>query len=278
MSSAEYFDDRHAINAHMDDSLKVDVSIAAREHNEIKACFKKAGIEVVQVPAPVNCQDGVYTANWGLVRGDKVIMSNLPNTRQPEENYAKEKLEELGFNCIKLPIDVHFSGQGDALPCGDYLFTGTTYRTSPEAHGLIVSELGFRVISLQTMPHLDINGNPVINPVTGWPDSFFYDIDLAIAVISPSMIAWCPEAFTEESQSKINALTDLDKIEVSLEEAMRGFACNLVSTGESVIMSNNAPELKSQLVARGLTVYTPNVKELSKGGGFIRCVSLTLNN
>ena len=35
-------------------------------------------------------------------------------------------------------------------------------------------------------------------------------------------------------------------------------------------------KLKAKLEKRGMTVLTPEVNELIKGGGFIRCVSLTL--
>lgn len=278
MSGADYFSDEFAINAYMDDQIPVDVDRARMEHAEIKSCFEQAGIEVVIVGAPEGCQDGVYSANWALTRGNKALMANLPNKRQDETPYAEQKLRDQGFEIIYLPSEYKFSGQGDALPCGTYLFTGSHYRTDHEAHTLIARELGYEVISLQTVPHYDDNRQPVINKVTGWPDSFFYDIDLALSVIRPDLIAWCPEAFMPESQEKIHSMTDIRKIEVSLEEAMNGFACNLVSTGESVIMSNHAPRLQAALEAEGLRVYTPDVTELLKGGGFIRCTSLTLNN
>lgn len=276
MSGAEFFDDKYAINAHMDETLEVDVKKAVEEHARIKHCFIEAGIEVVKTSAPENCQDGVYTANWGLVRDGKVVLSNLPNTRRPEEPYAKEVLENMGYKTVKLPQDVRFSGQGDALFCGQYLFVGTTYRTSKEAHALLEQEFNCRVIGVETIPKKDSADDAVTNPVTGWPDSFFYDLDLAIAIINPNLIAWCPDALTDESKAKIASLEDIEKIEVSLGEAMEGFACNLVSTGMHVIMSSKAPELKKELEKRGLTVLTPEVSELSKGGGFIRCVSLTL--
>lgn len=278
MSGADFFDDGFAINAYMDDKVPVDLNRAMQEHAEIRSCFEQAGIEVIKVDAPKDCQDGVYAANWGIVRGDKVVMSNLPNKRQAEEAYAEEVLKSLGKKVVKLPREFRFSGQGDALPCGKYLFVGTSYRTSMETHPLLARELGYEVIGLQTIPQLDSDGRGVINTVTGWPDSFFYDLDLALAVIRPDLIAWCPDAFLPVSQERIRGLKDIDKIEVSLYEAMHGFACNLVSTGESVVMSDQAPELKKALEARGLTVCTPHVTELLKGGGFIRCVSLTLNN
>jgi len=276
MSGAEFFDDKDAINAHMDDQLPVDIEKAKAEHQQIAECFKQAGIEVIQVPAPINCQDGVYTANWGLERNGKVVLSNLPNTRRPEEPYAEDVITNLGYEVVKLPEDIRFSGQGDALFCGNYLFVGATYRTSKEAHALLEKEFNCRVVGVEAIPKKDSTGKAVTNPVTGWPDSFFYDLDLAIAIISPNLIAWCPDALTDESRAIIASLEGLKKIEVSIDEAMRGFACNLVSTGDTVIMSSTAPKLKNYLESIGLRVLTPEVSELSKGGGFIRCVSLTL--
>lgn len=276
MSGAAYFDDRQAINAYMDDRITVDVEKAVQEHAAIELAFEQAGISVVQVAPPENCQDGVYTANWALIAGKKAIMSNLPNAREAESPYAEARMRELGFDIVRLPREVHFSGQGDALPCGNRLFVGSHYRTSVEAQPLLARETGLEVIGLQTIPETDISGNLIINSVTGWPDSFFYDLDLALAVISPTLIAWCPQAFTPESQVRIRAITDLDMIEVSYQEATEASACNLVSTGETVVMGSRAPELKAALEAKGLRVITVEVSELMKGGGFIRCTSLTL--
>src|SRR5206468_7682041 len=126
-----------------------------------------------------------------------------PNARQAEEPYAEQVLRDLGKKIVKAPDSLRFSGQGDALPCGNYLFTGSTYRTDPEMHAFVRNTLGYEVISLETVPELDKTGKPVINPVSGWPDSFFYDIDLAISILRTDLIAWCPEAFTPESQEKL---------------------------------------------------------------------------
>ncbi len=68
----------------------------------------------------------------------------------------------------------------------------------------------------------------------------------------------------------------VEKIEVDLHEATKGFACNLVSTGETVIMSDKAPKFKAELEKRGFTVLTPGITELAKGGGYIRCTTLTI--
>lgn len=276
MSGADYFSDGFAINAYMDDSIPVDLEKAKAEHEAIKHALESSGVEVVQVKPPYGCQDGVYTANWGLCQGDTVVMSSLPNKRKDEEPYAAEVLSKLGKRLVYVPDGLRFSGQGDALPCGKYVLIGSRYRTDPEVHNFVSRSLGLKAVSLQTVPSMS-SGKPVINAVTGWPDSFFYDIDLAISVLTPTLIAWCPEAFTPESQAKIRALTDLDKIEVSFEEATKGFACNLVSTGETVVMSANAPEFQKAVEAKGLKTITPEISELAKGGGYIRCTTLTLD-
>jgi N-dimethylarginine dimethylaminohydrolase len=212
-------------------------------------------------------------------------MSRLPNARTLEEPYAETELKRLGYEIIKVPDSLRFSGQGDALPYGNYLFCGSEYRTDPEVHQFLADTLGYEVISLQAKPERRFFGwGPrVTNAASGWPDSFYYDIDLALAVIKapddsqPGLIAWCPKAFLPASAAKIRALP-IDKIEVSQNEAQHAFACNLVSTGETVVMSAFAPRFKAQLEKRGLKVLTPVVTELGKGGGFIRCTTLTLDN
>ena len=93
------------------------------------------------------------------------------------------------------------------------------------------------------------------------------------------IIAYCPAAFTPESIATLENMTDtFDLIIVSEEEATKAFACNLVSTGQAVVMSANAPVFKTDLESRGLRVFTPEVVELAKGGGFIRCQTLSFND
>ena len=281
MSDARNFSAEQAINPYYGDS-HTDTNKAQAEHDAIHQAFKDADIEVIQVPSPTTSQDGVYTANWALVRGSKAILARLPDVRKSEEDWARQHLTNLELEIIEVPEGLKFSGQGDALACGDYLFCGNGYRSDIEAQIFAANELGYTRIQLQTIPQRDEQGNPVVNAISGWSDSFFYDIDLALSIIKAptetekGLIAYCPEAFTEESRQTLSDFTEVDKIEISLDEAQNAFACNLVSTGKTVIMSAHAPLFTEELRKHGLAVITPEVSELAKGGGYIRCTSLTI--
>lgn len=281
MSDANNFSTEQPINPYYDEQ-PVNFEKAKEEHASIKAMLEQASVTVTQVSSPTDSQDGVYTANWALVRGDKAVIARLPDARKTEEDYAASILGELGKEVIRIPEGLKFSGQGDALPCGNYLFCGQGYRSDEAAQKFAAEALGYERIQLQTVPEIDENGNPKVNASSGWNDSFFYDIDLALAVIRPitdtekGLIAYCPEAFTPESQQVLTDFDKVDKIIISLEEAKEAFAANLVSTSEAVVMSAHAPQLAEEFRSRGLQVFTPEISELAKGGGYIRCTTLTL--
>lgn len=292
MSGVDYFDDGQAINPFMDSSIKIDLDAAAKEHAAIKQALEGAGVTVRQVTPPASCQDGVYTANWALVRGNKAVMSRLPNARKGEEAYAAQVLRDVGKEVIDLPEHlVRWSGQGDALPCGNFLFAGSAYRSDPAAQQFVAETLGYELIQLQTVPFRSLfgyhNGRfgwPATNKASGWHDSFYYDIDLALSVLKfpegdqKGLIAWCPAAFTRKSQAILRAFDSVDKIEVSEAEAKQAFACNLVSTGTHVIMNAGATNFAQALRERGLEPVLLSNPELGKGGGSIRCTTLTLDN
>lgn len=276
VSGADFFADDYEINPYYNKE-KIDIKKACAEHAAIVECFKKAGIKIDRVAAPENCQDGVYTANWALVKDGVAIMSRLPQARKNEEPYARAQLESRGLKCIDVPDNLLFSGQGDSLRCGNYLFAGSGYRSDKAAQAFAAKTLGLTLIQLHTKPQLNPNGSEHINPATNHADSFWYDLDLALSIIDEHTIAYCPQAFDDASRAQIEAISDIDKIIVDFNECTHGFACNLVSTGQYVIMSNKAPKLQAELEKRGLICFTPDVTELKKGGGYIRCVSLWLN-
>lgn len=283
MSDTRFFADEAPINPFMDKDTPIDRQQAAHEHDEIRRKLSTAGIGVVRVDAPANCQDGVFTANWALVHGDTAILARLPNARKAEEVYARDILQKLGKTIVELPSDIErFSGQGDALICGPYLLAGSGYRSELPAQQFAADTLGLTHVPLHATPQRDVHGQPVINTYSGWEDSFFYDIDLAVSVLKApgstqrGLLGYCPDALDHESIARLKNLPDIDLIPVSLTEATQNLACNLVSTGHTVIM-NNAPEFAAAIEAHGLATIRLENPELAKGGGSVRCTTLTLD-
>ncbi|HCR55907.1 TPA: amidinotransferase [Candidatus Saccharibacteria bacterium] len=287
MSGVDYFSDEAPINPFMTQHAPINLEKAKQEHDNIQQALESIGINVKRVDPPASCQDGVFTANWALVRGDKAVLARLPNARKAEEAYAKQALEALGKTVYELPPEIEkFSGQGDALPCGNYLFCGTGYRSEEAAQEFAAKTLGFELIRLHAKPVLDDAGKPAINSYSGWPDSLYYDIDLAISVLKApvfqdgtivenGLVGYCADALLPESVETIRSLQGIDLIEVSEDEAINNLACNLVSTGTHVVM-NDAPNFAAAIEAHGLSTIRLHNTELAKGGGSMRCTTLTL--
>lgn len=285
MSGAEFMTNELSINPYMSDE-PFDVEKAVSQHTGIRQALESIGIDVIKIDAPAGCQDGIFTANEALLGPDDqtMLMARLPKGREQETPYYEQIFRDLGKKILHLPNpDWFFSGQGDALRYGDYLLAGQKFRTSPgpEVHQFIRDTLGYNVISLQTVGLTDANGNPLINAVTGLPESEFYDDDYSLAPIkwptatSRGLLAVCREAFEPESLEKILALPNTDFIWVPYEEATGVSACNLVSTGEAVVMNAGAPILEQALRDHGLHVVTTVNDELKKNGGSVRCTTIT---
>lgn len=257
VTDANHFSIDFEINPYMHQVDQPDHQKAIEQHQAIMQAHRDAGRTLEYLPTVAGCPDMIYVANSGLTRGNKVILSRLPKERQPETPHYRKWYSDNGFEVIEPPA--LFSGQGDALPCGDYVLMGTGWRTDPVMHQFVADTLGYNVVSLQT---------------TG-PE--YYDIDLAVAVLRPDLIAFCKEALDPESVTKLENLEGVDHIIISLEETKK-FAANLVSDGQTVVMTNDAPELAAAIEAHGLQTIQLPTDQLAKGGGAIRCTSLALDN
>ncbi len=286
VSDPRYFSNKYPINPLMNSSQTIDLDQATKEHDLLINSLKKIGIKVIQFPSPKDCQDGVYVANWGLIIDNKVIPSKLPITRKQEEKYARSIFKKLNLEIIDLPDEVqYFSGQGDCLVVDDYIFCQSPYRTSKNAHKQLAKIFRNKiVVSLQTKPLRWFKIGPKkINKITGLIESHSYDLDLALAVLRPQflnekpIIAYCPSLFTRNSKKILNRLTNFKKIKVSKKECIKNYALNLVSNGSTVIINNDAHKFKRSLIDNGFKVIEISLHELKKGGGSIRCCSLTID-
>lgn len=81
VSGADYFTDDYKINPYYTET-KINREKAIAEHARIVECFREAGIEIIKVDPPKGCQDGVYTANWAIVKDGIAVMARLPEARK----------------------------------------------------------------------------------------------------------------------------------------------------------------------------------------------------
>lgn len=256
VSDATYFRVDYEINPYMHTEVQPDPAAAVIEHEAIVAAHRAAGRKVEYLPSAPECPDMVFTANAAVVCGGRAVLGSPPLERKAEVPYFQEWLTGGGYEVIEAPYD--FSGQGDVLALGDLLLAGYGHRTDRRMHAVLASELGCEVVPLRT-----------VSP--RW-----YDLDLAVGVIAPRTLAYCPQALDPPSRRRLRGL-GLDLIEVSLDEAAR-FALNLISDGTTVTMTRGVPRFAAALRDRGLRLAELDTTELAKGGGGIRCTALTLDN
>ncbi|OII69320.1 MULTISPECIES: dimethylarginine dimethylaminohydrolase family protein [unclassified Streptomyces] len=256
VSDVRHFRVDYEINPYMDTAVQPDAEAALTEHQEILAAHLAAGRKVEYIPSAPECPDMVFTANAAVVRGDRAVLGCPPPQRKAEIPHVGDWLTDRGFEVIEAPHA--FSGQGDALACGDLLLTGYGQRTDERMLGVLARELDYEVVPLRT-----------VSP--RW-----YDLDLAVGVVAPDTLAYCPQALDAPSLRTLRGL-GVELIDVSVEEAAR-FALNLVSDGTTVTMTRGVPRLAAALRDRGLEVVELATTELAKGGGGIRCTALTLDN
>lgn len=252
-----YYRVDYEINPYMHQSVQPDSIASAAEHVAIVRAHAEAGRSVRRLAPAPECPDMVFTANTAVVRGGRAVLGQPPPQRKAEIPYVAQRLVELGLDVVEAPYP--FSGQGDALACGDLLLCGHGRRTD----GRMLPFLG---------EYLDCDDVVPLRTV----DDRWYDLDLALAVIDSQTLAYHGAAFDAPSLRRLHSL-DVDLVEVGPADAA-AFALNLVSDGTTVTMTSGAPWFARTLRERGLQVVELDTAELRKGGGGVRCTALSLDS
>ena len=63
------------INAHERTGMSTDRDAALAEHQALVEALTAVGITVEQISSPPGCQDGVFTANWGLTWNGRALLA-----------------------------------------------------------------------------------------------------------------------------------------------------------------------------------------------------------
>lgn len=203
--------------------------------------------------------DMVFTANAGLVRSGKCLLSNFRHPeRQGEAPLFRAWFEAHGFSVLQLGASVYFEGEGDALFAGENLFVGHGFRTDRAACEEVAGMLGVSSVIPCELT-----------------DPRFYHLDTCFCPISPSQALCFPSAFTCDSVARMERAIEL--IVVPEPDALR-FACNAVVLGTTVVVPAGCARTRALLSEKGFGSEEVELDEFLKGGGSAKCLSLNLNH
>ncbi len=249
---------KYVINPWMRVENAPDLPLAAQQWEALHQVLKnEIGAAIELVPQAEDCPDMVFTANAGLVRGRKVVLSNFKSReRQQEAPHYRAWFEANGYDVITLPDAIKFEGEGDALFAGDTLIAGYGRRSDFESHAPLAEIFSVSVLSLRLT------------------DDRWYHLDTCLFPLGPDAVVFYPGAFDAASVDAVRS--NFQTIEISQAEALR-FACNAVLLRDHAVIPSGCPQLTAELQARGYTVHAVEMSEFLKAGGAAKCLTLLLN-
>jgi lysine-ketoglutarate reductase/saccharopine dehydrogenase-like protein (TIGR00300 family) len=262
MCPPEFFQVDYVINPWMEGNIdRANGVVASEQWHRLHGILAGHG-EVELITPLAGSPDMVFTANAGLVLGDRVVLSRfLHRERQAEEPHFLEWFKQHGFRVHELPKDLPFEGAGDALfdRVKPLLWAGYGFRTELDSHALIAQLLGVEVVSLRLI------------------DKRFYHLDTCLCPLERGYLLYYPPAFDARSNTQIERRIPTEKRLLLDEPDAIHFAANAVSVGEALVLHGASDGLKTRLAAAGFEVIESPLTEFIKSGGAARCLTLGLN-
>jgi lysine-ketoglutarate reductase/saccharopine dehydrogenase-like protein (TIGR00300 family) len=259
MCPPDYYDVDYVINPWMEGNIHKSSRARAVEqwHNLYKILKEHAIVDLV--PPQPGWPDMVFTANAGLVLGDRVVMSRfLHKERQGEEPFFKQWFEENGYKIYELPKDLPFEGAGDALLDreGRWLWAGYGFRSELDSHPYLAKWLDIEVLSLRLI------------------DERFYHLDTCFCPLTDGYLLYYPAAFDSYSNRLIEMRVAPEKRIAIAESDAVNFACNAVNIERVVVMNKASDALKARLSEIGFQLIETPLTEFLKAGGAAKCLTL----
>jgi lysine-ketoglutarate reductase/saccharopine dehydrogenase-like protein (TIGR00300 family) len=261
MCAPDFYDVDYVINPWMEGNIhRSSQAKAIEQWQKLYNILQELAVVDLIPPRP-GLPDMVFTANGGLVLGNKVVISRfLHKERQGEEPYFKAWFEAEGFEIFELPPELPFEGAGDALLDreGRWVWAGYGFRSELDSHPLFAQWLDIEVLSLHLI------------------DNRFYHLDTCFCPLSGGYLLYYPPAFDAYSNRLIEMRVPAEK-RITIEEGDAvNFACNAVNVGQTVIMNKASESLRQRLEAVGFTVKETPLTEFLKAGGAAKCLTLRI--
>ena len=254
MCAPDHFGVKYAINPWMDPDQPVDGDLARRQWEGLRKTLVGLGHTVDTLAPVAGLPDMVFAANGAFTVDGVAYGARFRFPQRAGEAGAHRRFYEAGGWRFVAPAQTN-EGEGDFayVPAahGGLVLAGHGFRTEPAAHAEAQEVLGRPVVSLRLV------------------DPRFYHLDVALAAIDDSNIAYYPGAFSVAAQEVLRRLFP-HAVLASVEDAL-SFGLNLVSDGRHVVLPAEAPGLARTLAAAGYVPVPVELGELRKGGGSVKC-------
>lgn len=261
MCPPNHFEVAYVINPWMEGNIaRGSNDIATRQWEALAQLIGQVAAVERMTPA-AGVPDMVFTANAGLILGDKCVLSRFRHPeRQAEEPHFGAWFRGNGFDVLELPSGMVFEGAGDALldRGQPLLWLGHGHRSTLECVPLLKEFLNIEIEPLRLV------------------DERFYHLDTCLCLLEGGYLMYYPAAFDAESQARIMARVPAERrIAVGHADA-QDFACNAVNSAGMVFMNRASKGLISELQSRGFQVRQTPLTEFMKAGGSAKCLTLKL--
>jgi N-dimethylarginine dimethylaminohydrolase len=262
MCPPDHYDVAYEINPWMQVVVAPSRDLAKRQWEALYTLLSvRVALDVELIGAHAGLPDMVFTANAGLVEGNRYLPSRFRHAqRQGEEPYFERWFSVHGYNVE--PVAGHIpgthEGEGDSLMWRDLLLSGYGQRSDAAAQQAVACMLGRDPVLLNLI------------------DPRWYHLDTCLLPLSPDLIAYYPAAFDSASLLSIGRLP-CDKIIISREDALN-FGANAVVAGKHVVLNAGCAGLEASLRDHGFRVHATDLSEFIKAGGAAKCLTLMLDH
>src|SRR5215475_199908 len=182
MCPPEYFTVEYAINPWMNPAAPVDLALAKRQWEQLKATYTALGHKVRIIDPEPGLPDMVFAANGGTVIGGTALGAKFKHPeRHPEGAAYMDWFRRNGYKVVD--PDFVNEGEGDIVFAVSAIIAGHGFRTDADTRHQVEALFGLPVISVKLV------------------DPRFYHVDTALLVLDEHTAAYYPAAFDAESRA-----------------------------------------------------------------------------
>lgn len=261
MCAPDHFEVAYVINPWMEGNIARCSGVAAKRQWNALARLIARVADVEYITPAAGVPDMVFTANAGLVLGDKFVLSRFRHPeRQGEEPHFAKWFAAMGFDVLTLPPELSFEGAGDALLDRHHslLWLGHGHRSS-----MLCAPLLTGLLDIDVQPLRLVNER-------------FYHLDTCFCPLEGGYLMYYPQAFDAASQMRIMARVPAERRIIVSDEDAINFACNAVNCAGNIFLNQASEALVAELHSRGFAVHQTRLAEFMMAGGSAKCLTMKL--